>query len=334
MGISYVYCKDCCLEHICPIPSPSQSTEEGMYNPNPAAPQSSSENSPIFDYESTAATKPPLSTESIDSEVSSTIPLPAGKTESPPDCPLAQYLRQNVVTASWGTQELVDTFRIENLNFVTFYPEVETKKIAHVVQKQSWEYSNREVFRIDPDTIKSLGMIDGSFVVHFGSKYSKKALGCFYRAYKSSVVEPGTFLRFYVGQIMKSQFSGPEYSLDLFSSRCPEGSHESWVVDSSKTGNEMRFINHSHVPNVEYRMAYADGIDGAFPAVIAIDELTNNSELLADYDTPFEVSSLFSLFSFLFSLISSLFSYLSLYYPVFNSISSHMPFRPFLMLIW
>jgi hypothetical protein len=239
-----------------------------------------------------------------------------------------------VVTATWGSEELVKSFLDQKLQFVTFYPQEETKKIAHAVQNVSWECSNREVFRIDPDTVKSLGLIDGSFVVHSGSTHSKRALGVFYRAYKGSVLKPGTFLRFYVGQIVRANTSAPEYSLDLFTARSPEGRNENWVVDASRIGNEMRFINHSHVPNVEYRMAYAEGIDGAFPALIAIDELSHNSELLADYDTPFEVSSLFSLLPSIFSLLSSLFSYLSLSYPVLNSISSHMPFRAFLIQVW
>jgi hypothetical protein len=256
-----------------------------------------------------------------------------GTLQPPSDLPLAKYVRQNAVTGDWGSPALVKTFTDRNIRFLTFYDPDETQKVSHFVETESWQFSEKELFQITSETFKVLERLEGSFLVQKGSNHSKRDLGCFYKGPKGSVVPAGSFLRFYVGEIKKKN-KDPDYSLDLFSTLSSEGKIESWVVDASRTGNEMRFINHSHLPNVAFLMAYVEKVVGAFPAVVTIGSLKNNTELLADYDSPFEVSSLVSLFSSLFSLLSSLFSYLSLSYPVLDSLSYHLPFRAFLILSW
>jgi hypothetical protein len=100
------------------------------------------------------------------------------------------------------------------------------------------------------------------------------------------VLGPETFVRFYVGNIVDVPQGA--YSLFMFSTKTQDGKDQKWNVDGKCCGNEIRYINHSHIPNVEYRMAFVSGISGAFPCIVTTSTLNDKDELLADYDISFD----------------------------------------------
>jgi hypothetical protein len=261
MDVSYDYCGECCREHTCPISKTSPSL----------SPSSSSSPS----NQETSHTK--------------------GKSDAPEDLQLASYLRGKITFAALGNEQLIQFFHERGLDYITFYNEEETKKIAHFELTEEWvETSTAKLYLIQKEEVQSLGLFDGEFAIHSGATHSKKDMGCFYLSFGKSVVQPETFLRFYVGEIHEEDDTDKEYAMALFSTH--EGNErEKWTVDCSKSGNEMRFINHSHLPNVESRLAYMTGLHGTFPCVVSLDVLKDQTELVVDYGYHFDTIDDFTL---------------------------------------
>jgi hypothetical protein len=149
--------------------------------------------------------------------------------------------------------------------------------VASDAPTTAWESSTQEIFELKDVLMEDLGMLgEHALELRQCKKYGDDHGGLFYTAERN--LDPNTFIRFYVGLIVE-EGGKSDFALTLFT-----GKKHTWLIDGAEVGNEVRYINHSHSPNVEYRVGYMVDVLGSFPCVVSLKTIRHGDELLADYE--------------------------------------------------
>jgi SET domain len=154
-----------------------------------------------------------------------------------------------------------------------------------VVVDELWEKSSKEIFRLERKDLGKLGDICGELYLEEIEKYEKEGgVGLFFGGWdENDQVLENTFLGFYVGNI--TQVRSGDYVITLWEA---DVHGEQWYVDAEKMGNEFRYLNHSHLPNVQYDVAYIPNVKGSFPCIRTLRTILDGDELVADYEISFD----------------------------------------------
>ena len=85
-------------------------------------------------------------------------------------------------------------------------------------------------------------------------------------------LEPKTFLRFYIGHLTDFENRNQNHYQMVLQNK--------WKIGASSIGNETWFMNHSHLPNVEFQMEFLDCCSGWLFSLITKSKSEKNIKLI------------------------------------------------------
>jgi hypothetical protein len=192
-----------------------------------------------------------------------------------------------MVRSAQGCSQVMEVFEELSLTYMFFYPEEDTRTLRKEADFMNPLLQGRKKYEVTPDSLSLLGILDGDLMVEGVHLCEEKQHGLFYdvidtrRRNKVLPIKEGTFIRFVVGKV---QFETLKSSYEIMVAVSKNPDDPAIVTDSMFQGNETRFLNHSHSPNVEYCLArFQDTRNGLLPCVVAIQDISCGEELTVDY---------------------------------------------------
>jgi hypothetical protein len=95
-------------------------------------------------------------------------------------------------------------------------------------------------------------------------------------------IEAKVFISLVIGDVLV-QKSGPAVAISPYSIDVTEGLNGKIVIDNSKSGNETRYVNHSHLPNVSYQRLKMKSYRGFLPCLVSTCRIRSGDQLTVDY---------------------------------------------------
>jgi hypothetical protein len=192
-----------------------------------------------------------------------------------------------MVRSAQGCSQVMEVFQKLSLTYMFFYPEEDTRFLRKEADFMNPLLQGRKKYEVTPDSLSLLGILDGDLIIEEVHLCEEKQHGLFYdvidtrRRKKVLPIKEGTFIRFVVGKV---QFETLKSSYEIMVAVSKNPDDPAIVTDSMFQGNETRFLNHSHSPNVEYCLArFQDTRNGLLPCIVAIQDIACAEELTVDY---------------------------------------------------